>query len=312
MKNTLISVIVPVYKVEQYLHTCIQSVINQTYKNWELILVDDGSPDNCPQMCDEYAAKDQRIRVIHKENGGLSCARNVALDNTKGEYITFLDGDDFWHTEYLSIMLDLCLQHDAEIAQCSLIRGTETKFPEIKKKNKIKAFDNHSIFLKGYAKIIVCAKLYKRHLFDGVRMPVGKINEDDYTTWKFYYKAKKNLVTNQILYYYTVNENSIMAYQMKQPRIDFIEAYEERINFFKSNGVKDMEDFSQGLLCKSLLLTRNNPMLTSEQKNIVDATFMSNWQRIKYSGNVAFSLRFLFLLFLFMPKLTLRFINFLR
>lgn len=312
MENPLISVIVPVYKVERYLHTCIDSVLNQIYKNLELILVDDGSPDNCPIICDEYAAKDIRVKVIHKENGGVSTARNVALDNAQGEYIAFLDGDDFWHSEYLKILFDLCIKNDADIAQCNFIRGFETVFPDIYKTAKVKTFDNHTIFLKGYAKIIVCAKLYKRYLFDGVRMPEGKYFEDDFTTWKWYYRAKKIVVTNQPLYYYTQNNQSTMAGHTNQPRLDFIEAYEERIEFFKRNGVKDLEDFSRGHLCKAMLLISNNQLLTSDQKKIVDATFLSNWQHIKCSGKVAFSLRVLFLMFRFLPKVTLRLLKLVR
>ena len=116
LENPLISVIVPVYNVEQYLKTCVDSVLNQSYKNWELILVDDGSPDNCPQICDIYVAKDDRVKVIHKENGGASSARNAALDIATGEYITFLDSDDFWHNDYLSTMIELCMQYNADIA----------------------------------------------------------------------------------------------------------------------------------------------------------------------------------------------------
>ncbi len=310
--NPLISIIVPVYKVEQYLHTCVDSVLMQTYTNWELILVDDGSPDNCPTICDKYAAQDNRIKVIHKENGGLSSARNSGLNISTGDYISFLDSDDFWHKDYLAILLNICIKYDADIAQCNFIRGTEILFPVIEKKNKLKIFDNHSIFLKGYAKIIVCAKLYKRQLFDGIRMPEGKINEDDYTTWKLYFKAKKILVTDQALYYYTVNKNSIMANQLKKPRLDFVEAYEERIDFFKRKGENDLEDFSRGHLCKAMLLLSANPMLLPEQRGVVDATFQSNWKLIKCSGSVAIYLRFLFIMFRYFPKLTLGLLKIVR
>lgn len=117
MGNPLISVIVPVYKVEQYLHTCIESVLNQTYSNWELILVDDGSPDNCPQICDEYAAKDQRIKVIHKKNGGSSDARNFGINAATGSYLLFLDSDDYWNdSSFLKGLSEVCLhQHEIEI-----------------------------------------------------------------------------------------------------------------------------------------------------------------------------------------------------
>lgn len=311
-EQPLITVIVPVYRVEEFLPNCIESVINQTYTNIEIILVNDGSPDNCPLICDEYAMKDNRVKVIHKKNGGLSSARNVALDNAKGEYVTFLDADDYWHDDYLSIMVKLCLKHKADIVQCSFVSGTETVFPENKNKSKIKIFDNYSIFLKGYAKIIICAKLYKRQFFDDIRMPVGKINEDDYTTWKLYYKAKRILVINQALYYYTNNGQSIMAVQKKQPNLGFLEAYDERIDYFKRNGEKALEDISRAHLCKSMLLISNNKMLSEHQKEIVDATFLSNWQEIKCSDNVPLTLKVLLIMFRFLPKVTLRLLNFAR
>jgi len=312
MENPLITVIIPVYKVEQYLHTCLDSVLNQSYNNWELILVDDGSPDNCPVICDEYAAKDKRIKVIHKKNGGVSSARNIALDNTKGDYVTFLDSDDFWHPEYMGILLGMCLKYDADIAQCNFVRGVGKIFPKCKSSQTVKVFDNHSVFLKGYAKIILCAKLYKSYLFDGVRMPVGKINEDDFTTWKCYYKAKKIVVIDEALYYYTINNQSIMFISAKQPCLGFMEAYEERIDFFKSRGIKDMEDFSRGHLCKALLLTSSNKNLSAEQKNIVHSAFLDNWQKIKWSKNVAFPFRILFLMLRLLPKTTFKLLNLLR
>jgi glycosyltransferase involved in cell wall biosynthesis len=312
MENPLISVIVPVYKVEQYLRTCIDSVINQTYSNWELILVDDGSPDNSPRICDEYAAKDKRIKVFHKANGGVSSARNMALNNSKGEYITFLDGDDFLHAEYLAVLHNLSIKYEADITQCSFLRGTETVFPDIYKRIKVWTFDNHTIFLKGYSKIIVWGKLYKRKLLEGIRMPEGKPFEDDFTTWKWYYNANKIVVTDITLYYYTDNDLSTMSAHAKRPNLDFIEAYEERIDFFKKNGVKDLEDFSRGHLCKAMLLTSNNPKLSSEQKEIVDATFLANWKHIKFSHNIAFSLWILFFMYRLSPKSTLRLLNLVR
>ena len=124
--NSLISIIVPVYKVEQYLPTCIESVQKQSYFNWELILVDDGSPDVCPQICEEYANHDDRIKVIHKENGRVAKARNAALRVAKGEYITFLDGDDYLHKDYLKIMLGIITSKQVDIVQCSFVRGEAT------------------------------------------------------------------------------------------------------------------------------------------------------------------------------------------
>jgi glycosyltransferase involved in cell wall biosynthesis len=312
ISSPLISVIVPVYNVERYLKTCVDSVLSQTFSNWELILVNDGSPDNCPAICDEYAQKDKRIKVIHKVNGGVSSARNSALNNFKGQYVTFLDSDDFWHSDYLKIMLELCLENDADISQCTFVRGTEIFFPNIKNSAKSKVFNNQSILLSGNSKIILCAKLYKAYLFDNIRMPLGKINEDDFTTWKCYYKANKIAVTADALYYYTYNSDSIMSNVAKTPRLDFLEAYEERIEFFKEKDEKSMEDFSRAHFCKALLLTTNNKMLNPEQRQIVNSSFRENWKQIRFSQNINLSLRMLFLLFQISPKITLRIISFVR
>ena len=180
MTEPLVSVIVPVYKVEKYLSNCIESVINQTYSNWELILVDDGSPDRCPYICDEYARHNGRIVVIHKENGRVAKARNAALRIARGEYITFLDGDDYLHKDFLKVMLSVIMTKQVDIAQCGFLRGVAAKFPEVKLVEKITMYDNHSIFLNQVAKIVVWGKLYKRHIFDGRLMTEDKFFEDDF------------------------------------------------------------------------------------------------------------------------------------
>lgn len=304
MENPLISVIVPVYKVEKYLHNSIESVIAQTYPHWELILINDGSPDGCPQICDEYATMDKRIRVIHKKNGGLSSARNAGLDIAKGDYISFLDSDDFWHMDYLKIMLNLCLEHHADIAQCALTRGSASVFPADRHKEKTNIYNNHSIFLRGAANIIVCAKLYRKQVIGDLRMPEGLINEDDFTTWKLYFKAHRIVVTTRSLYYYTVNETSIMATQGKKPNLNFIEAYKERIEFFQDNMHKDLEDCSRAHLCKSMLLSSMNSNLTEEQREIVKHTYMQNWKIIRFSPFLPFTLRALFAMHVFAPGIT--------
>ena len=116
MSQPLVSIIVPIYKVEPYLRRCLDSIVNQSYTNLEIILVDDGSPDNCPQICDEYASKDNRIKVIHKKNGGLSDARNAGLDICKGEYISFVDSDDWVDEKYIETLLDLAIKENVDIA----------------------------------------------------------------------------------------------------------------------------------------------------------------------------------------------------
>lgn len=133
----LVSIIVPCYKVEQYLPNCIESILSQSYTNWELILVDDGSPDNCGNICDDYAVKDNRIKVVHKQNGGLSSARNAGMKVMNGEYVTFLDSDDFLHKDALHILVNQANKYDAQIVQCDFVRGSETVFPNWNNQEKL-------------------------------------------------------------------------------------------------------------------------------------------------------------------------------
>lgn len=300
----LISVIVPIYKVEKYLRTCIESVLAQTYEKWELILVDDGSPDECPAMCDEYSTKDNRICVIHKKNGGLSSARNAGLDlPPQGEFVTFLDSDDFWHPEYLKTLMELAQTHEADLVQCDFVRGIATAFPELEaKKFSVSTFDNHSIFVSEKAKIIMCGKLFKTCLFDNIRMPVGLYNEDDWTAWKLYYRAKTIVVTNQPLYYYTVNPTSIMARLGKKPDLRFVNAYDERINFFRQTSETDLEHCSHLQLCKALLLAYSNPNMEKQEKVIVQQRFNESWQCIKRSPFIRKKYKLLFTTFSIAPQ----------
>lgn len=250
----LVSIIVPVYKVEKYLRTCLDSILAQSYPNWEAILVDDGSPDACPKIVDEYASRDARMRTVHRENGGLSAARNSGLRTVQGEFITFLDSDDFWHKDYLKLMVGAALKHDADMVQCGFIRGMETTFPEIDatKYDSAKIYDRRSIFTSFAAKVIVCAKLYRRHILDGITFPEGRVNEDDCTNWRLYYAADKIAVISRELYYYTVNPNSTMGKLKKKPDLRFIDAYYERIAFFEQKEEDDLVATSRIQLLKSL------------------------------------------------------------
>ena len=303
MDSLKISIIVPCYKVEQYLPNCIESILCQSYTNWELILVDDGSPDNCGNICDDYAVKDNRIKVVHKQNGGLSSARNAGMKIMTGDYVTFLDSDDFLHKDALHILVKHAKKHDAQIVQCNFVRGSETVFPDWNNQEKVDVYDNHTVFTKFAAKIIVCGKLYKRELLDGITMPEGIINEDDWTTWKIYYKAKTIVVTNRPLYYYTVNPNSIMSTAKRKPDTTYYGAYDERISFFHEKNEKDLEDVSRLQFCKSLLLSYSNEQLTKEQRNEIDSRFKTHWQALRTSSVVPPILKILFFGFTICPQL---------
>ena len=236
----LISIIVPVYKVEKHLCQCIDSIINQTYKNLEIILVDDGSPDCCPKICDEYSKKDKRIKVIHKENGGLSSARNAGLDIASGEYISFIDSDDYISEKFIEVLYDLCEKNECDISECDFIKFEDiVKLNEVGKSVVIYTNDeiqNKLYEIEGYKHIVVWNKLYKRYLYEKLRFPIGKINEDEYCTYKAFFYCKTQIAyTTQQLYYYRNNSESIMGKKFNAKRLDFLDAFEERKKFYLAN-----------------------------------------------------------------------------
>lgn len=290
----LASVIVPCYKVEQYLPNCIDSVLNQTYDNWELILVDDGSPDNSGKIADEYAMRDKRIKVIHKGNAGVAAARNTGVDIAKGEYATFLDSDDFLHKDFLKDMMEFLRCSKADIVQCGYVRGTEKFFPNIECIKQEHVYTSHEVFIADVAKIIVWGKLIKTDILKTIKIPEGRYFEDDLVTWRWYYAANRIAVTNAPYYYYTLNEASQMAQHKKKPNLSFIEAYDERISFFRETQEKDLEDCSHRQLCKSLLLTYCNDLLTEEQRTFVLKRYRESWNTLKHSDILPLKLRMLF------------------
>lgn len=274
----LVSVIVPVYNVERYLRNCLDSISNQTYSNWEAILVDDGSTDNSGKICDEYANTDTRFKAIRKENGGQSSARNLAINCAIGEYIFYLDSDDFLHPNALQYLVNLAIENRANIVQCNFIRGTEKIFPDVVITESITSYDNHSVFTKFAANIIPWGKLYHRSVIGDIRFPIGIINEDDFTTWKYYYNASRIVLTNIPLYYYTVNPNSTMANQQRKPNLNFFNAYRERINFFQSSGDKDLEAASRIQWMKSLTMLYSNIQLTEKERKEIKLFFSENYK----------------------------------
>lgn len=203
-EDILISVIVPVFSVEQYLDECIESIIAQTHKNLEIILVDDGSPDNCPAMCDEWAKRDSRIRVVHKKNGGLSSARNAGLDVATGEYIGYVDSDDSIQPEMYETMLCAMIENNADIA--SSIRK---KLDDDRELIPLSINEALNFYLDGKMPLSVWSKLYKASKFRDLRFVDGRNNEDVPYNIECFSKANKILLINQKFYNYRVNLNSI-------------------------------------------------------------------------------------------------------
>lgn len=240
MNRPLISVIVPVYNVEQYLNRCVESIVNQTYRNLEIILVDDGSPDNCPAMCDSWAERDSRIKVIHKANGGLSDARNAGMAVATGELMGFVDSDDWISPEMYQLLYENMQQNDSDISACGvqLVWEDGTKPRALTKSGKcvLNAEDAMcAIIEESWLKQPVWYKLYKTELIKDILFPVGKYHEDVFWSYQAVGKAKRVSVFDTPSYFYWQRSGSIMGRTYSAKRLDAIEAKRERQEYIKCN-----------------------------------------------------------------------------
>ena len=236
--NDLISVIVPCYKVEEYLGKCIESIQKQTYKNLEIILVDDGSPDSCGSICDEYANSDIRIKVIHKENGGLSDARNAGINIAKGKYIAFVDSDDLVTEDYIEYMYSMIAKTNCDLAISgvkTIFKNDEIKEEEGTRKNEVLTAEQTFEKLLFADVIDVCAyaKLYKRELFDDIRFPKGRVYEDTAIMYKIIEKANNKIVFgDKRCYYYISRAGSISKHtEFNENEKDYIEFTNRMLNY---------------------------------------------------------------------------------
>lgn len=258
----LISIIVPVYKVERYLRRCVNSILAQTYSNFELVLIDDGSPDGCPAICDEYAKKDSRVRVIHQTNQGLAEVRNVGVLQSRGEYIAFIDSDDFVASNYIETLYRGIKEFGADISICSfrkvqseMTETEEKEFSEFKEVSFVKAMKYFASFQPGVsiAFVSACSKLYKKELFDGVKYPKGKLYEDSYTSYKLLYRATKMFFSTSRLYYYYENPQSITAVKFSERTLDILDASRSAVSFFaKENRFDVVNILNEFLLAREI------------------------------------------------------------
>ena len=249
-----ISIIIPIYNVEQYLPQCLKSVINQTYQNLEIILVDDGSTDACPQICEEFALKDNRIKLIHKKNGGLSDARNAGLKRATGDFISFIDSDDFVAVDFCEKLLKALLENTADVAECDFLAFDNDQDLEkfsTDTKEKIEVFETEAaveLLMKEYFKQTVWNKLYRREVLGHFEFPVGKINEDEFWTYKVFGNSKKLVKITDVLYFYRQQAASIMGKQYSLKRLDGLQALEERIGYMRENFPK-LEHLAVQIFC---------------------------------------------------------------
>ena len=225
--SDLISVVIPVFNVENYLSKCIDSVINQTYTNIEIILVNDGSTDKSKVICEEYMSNDKRIVLIDKENGGLSDARNIGIKNAQGKYITFIDSDDDITAAYIEYLHDLLIKYDTNMSIACYSIISNDKVIDIGQGYKEELLETEICLERllcevGFT-VSSCAKLYDKKLFDNVEFPKGKLCEDNGTTYKLIMKCKKIAYGNKSIYNYYKRENSIMTSKFNMRKLDLIE-----------------------------------------------------------------------------------------
>ena len=241
----LVSIIVPVYNAEQYISRCISCILDQTYRNIELILVDDGSSDKSAQIIDEESGKDKRIVVIHKINGGASDARNMGLSMCRGSYICFVDADDIIDPEYVMTMLSIAKEYDCDIVQCDYKKVNNRDIIFTRGDNKISVVSSTDMLNRIYSEsnvdtIVLWNKLFKKSVIADIRFPVGIMFEDEVFCPRVIYNASRIAITNSTLYYYYHNNNSVMNMEYSKKKLDIFTALKLRMDFYCKCGLKDL------------------------------------------------------------------------
>ncbi len=287
-KTALVSVIVPIYMVQDYLEKCINSILIQTYENLEIILVDDGSKDECGRICDEFANKDKRIKVIHKENGGLSDARNFGIDAAKGQYIVFIDSDDYVHFQMIEYLIKPVMDGEADMSVCGFVSVDENEDIDIEKiecKETI-IIDNYEKKSKYYFEddylefTVAWNKLYPSFYFDNIRYPKGKIHEDEFTSYQLLEKADKVAFVKCPLYYYVKRKSSIMGEDFSIKNLDRFEALDQRIRYYANMGNYDWAEKVHSIY---RMLFINDIRRSKKGKDYDFALFENSLKRFKYT-----------------------------
>lgn len=264
MEKPLISVIVPVYNVENYLGRCLSSICRQKYTNLEILLVNDGSTDASPQICENFAQKDARMKVFHKSNGGLSDARNYGIEHAEGEYITFVDSDDFIGEEYIAILFDAMCNTNSDISICESQKFFRIEnIPPKKQKINIKEYSGYEAF-KGFCyqslPITAWGKLYKRKLFEKIRFPKDRIYEDFGTIYKLFLKANHVTYINDIQYFYFQRSDSIMGQKFTPKNMDRHFLTVEFKKYIENNCPSGINACNTRVFINYLILLRDCPL----------------------------------------------------
>lgn len=250
-REFLISVIIPVYKVEAHIRRCVESIINQSYKNLEIILVDDGSPDYCGVICDEYAEIDKRIKVIHKENGGTGSARNAGLDIATGEYIAFVDSDDYVDLDMYEILQKIAVETNADVIECGYRWIKPEGIRDLNNTRKVDFYSNMEALeelyfgeqISGGVSIVVWNKLYRSELLENIRF-IEKFAEDIEFTPRIYYHANKIVKYNYNFYNFFFSQNSSTRSEYTLKKTKKSDVMKKTMNFFAETGLRKYEDYT--------------------------------------------------------------------
>ena len=272
MKEPLVSVIVPVYNVEKYLKRCVESILAQTYKNLEIILIDDGSTDGSGKMCDKWKEKDERVEVYHKQNGGLSDARNYGLDRAKGKYIILIDSDDYVADGYVEKLLKNMLDYKCDIATCGevlFVNNISKSKNDIKIEKMASKEALEKMLYQSELNNSAWGKLYKKELFDGIRYPYGKIYEDIGTTYRLIMTSDSIIVSDEELYYYRQRKDAISKADFSRNTLDIV----EMVDKMGKDVIKAHPDLEKAVNSRKLnayyFVIRQMPVRDPERKRLI-------------------------------------------
>jgi len=257
--NELVSVIIPVYNMQDYLERCVKSALGQTHRELQIILINDGSTDNSGEICEAFGGGNPQIEVIHRENGGLSAARNTGLDHASGKWITFLDADDYISRFFIEESLAACLSYDADIAACRYVPDREGNLGEesFAKASTFDLITGREAAIRHFGKDAIWlnmawGKLSRASLWRDLRFPVGKINEDVFVSHKLFFSAGKVVISDAYLYAYYLSPGSIMRKPFTLQRLDVLDAWREGVVFYEKAGDRELYDIARRVYCNRL------------------------------------------------------------
>ena len=308
--DPLVSIIVPVYNVKSYLNRCVDSLLGQSYQNMELLLVDDGSTDGSETLCDEYAAQDARVRVLHKKNGGLSDARNAGMKVATGDLITFVDSDDYISKDFIEILFEAMLENKSDIAIANMKRTSRRDDKNTVIDWKVSSYKNEDALIRmlygtpfGTS---ACGKLFKRSLFTGVEFPYGKFSEDLFTIYKTILKSENvTYVGFDGYFYYYRDEGSIVVSGYKEKHLEALDAIDDI-----AREVKGKTQFDNALSTQYINvvydIAARNPQLSEFQNKRIQSVLKSNRMNVLKDGNAPKRLRAFAAISLFGNRIALK------